>query len=172
MWQVCFAVFVIPTAIFTALGLLELLIYGGEGDDGEDRAARIVHRLLSPQRSWEQFERIPVSQQRPGWNRAAVGAVYAGWIASAEKLLTCAWFFAILELLHDKTRGEKPYRETRLPPRTGFRAYWSAKEEVTLPCSSWGRSHGAVRAKPLDSQCCWKNAANYEYLLLGASRTR
>ena len=34
MWQVCFVVFVIPTAIFAALGLLELLIYGGEGDDG------------------------------------------------------------------------------------------------------------------------------------------
>jgi hypothetical protein len=30
MWQVCFAVFVIPTAIFTALDLLGLLIYGGE----------------------------------------------------------------------------------------------------------------------------------------------
>jgi len=34
MWQVCFAVFVIPTAIFTALGLLGILIYGGEQDDG------------------------------------------------------------------------------------------------------------------------------------------
>ena len=33
MWLVCFAVFVIPTAIFTALGLLGLLIYGGEQDD-------------------------------------------------------------------------------------------------------------------------------------------
>ena len=31
----------------------------------EDRAARIVHRLLSPHSSWEQFERILVSQQRP-----------------------------------------------------------------------------------------------------------
>jgi len=65
MWQVCFAVFVILAAIFAAL---RLLIYGGEGDDGEDRAARIVHRLLSPQGSWEQFERMLVSQQRPGWN--------------------------------------------------------------------------------------------------------
>ena len=73
----------------------------------EDRAARIVHRLLSPHSSWEQFERILVSQQRPDWNRAVVGAVYAGWITSAEKLLTCAWFFAILELLHDKARGER-----------------------------------------------------------------
>jgi hypothetical protein len=34
MWQVCFAVFAIPTAISAALGLLGLLIYGGEGDDG------------------------------------------------------------------------------------------------------------------------------------------
>jgi hypothetical protein len=34
MWQVCFAVFVIPTAIFAALGLLGILIYGGEQDDG------------------------------------------------------------------------------------------------------------------------------------------
>lgn len=31
----------------------------------EDRAARIAHRLLSPQSSWEQFERTLVSQQRP-----------------------------------------------------------------------------------------------------------
>jgi hypothetical protein len=31
----------------------------------EDRAARIVHRLLSPHSSWEQFERLLVSQQRP-----------------------------------------------------------------------------------------------------------
>jgi hypothetical protein len=30
MWKVCFAVFVIPTAIFVALAILELLIYGGE----------------------------------------------------------------------------------------------------------------------------------------------
>ena len=36
----------------------------------EDRAARIVHRLLRPHSSWEQFERILVSQQRPDWNRA------------------------------------------------------------------------------------------------------
>ena len=34
MWRVCFAVFVIPTALFVALGLLGLLIYEGEGDDG------------------------------------------------------------------------------------------------------------------------------------------
>jgi hypothetical protein len=34
MWQICFAVFVIPTAIFGALGLLGLLICGGERDDG------------------------------------------------------------------------------------------------------------------------------------------
>ena len=36
----------------------------------EDRAARIVHRLLSPHSSWAQFERILVSQQRPDWNQA------------------------------------------------------------------------------------------------------
>ena len=30
MWHVCFVVFVIPTAIFFALALLGLLIYGGE----------------------------------------------------------------------------------------------------------------------------------------------
>jgi hypothetical protein len=74
----------------------------------EHRAARIVHRLLSPQSSWGQFERILVSQQRPDWNQAAVGAVCAGYAASAEKLLTCAWFFAILTLLHDKGREENP----------------------------------------------------------------
>jgi hypothetical protein len=34
MWLVCFALFLIPTAIFTALALLGLLIYGGEQDDG------------------------------------------------------------------------------------------------------------------------------------------
>ena len=36
MWQVCFAVFVIPTAIFTALGPLGLLICRDEGDDGRE----------------------------------------------------------------------------------------------------------------------------------------
>ena len=30
MWQACFAAFVIPTALFAALALLEPLIYGGE----------------------------------------------------------------------------------------------------------------------------------------------
>jgi len=33
MWQVCFTVFVIPTAVFVALALLEPLIYGGEQHD-------------------------------------------------------------------------------------------------------------------------------------------
>jgi hypothetical protein len=33
VWQVCFIVFVSPTAIFVALGLLEILILGGEGND-------------------------------------------------------------------------------------------------------------------------------------------
>jgi hypothetical protein len=33
MWKVCFAVIVIPTAIFVALvAFLEVLIYGGESD--------------------------------------------------------------------------------------------------------------------------------------------
>jgi hypothetical protein len=99
----------------------------------EHRAARIVHRLLSPQSSWGQFERILVSQQRRDWKRALVGAVCAGWIASAEKLLTCAWFFAILEPLHDMTLGEQPRRTTRLLPRTGCQAYWSAREDGYEP---------------------------------------
>jgi hypothetical protein len=30
MWQVCFAVFVIPTARVTALAIVEILIYGGK----------------------------------------------------------------------------------------------------------------------------------------------
>jgi hypothetical protein len=34
MWQVSVAAFVIPTAIFTALGLLGLPTCGGEQDDG------------------------------------------------------------------------------------------------------------------------------------------
>jgi hypothetical protein len=29
MWQVCFAVFVIPTAVVTVLALVEILVYGG-----------------------------------------------------------------------------------------------------------------------------------------------
>jgi hypothetical protein len=36
----------------------------------EDRAAQIVHRVLSLQSSFGQFERILTSQQRPDWNRA------------------------------------------------------------------------------------------------------
>jgi hypothetical protein len=30
MWQICFAVFVIPTAIITALTVVEILVYGGD----------------------------------------------------------------------------------------------------------------------------------------------
>jgi hypothetical protein len=30
MWQVCFAAFVIPTAVVTALAVVEILVYGGE----------------------------------------------------------------------------------------------------------------------------------------------
>jgi hypothetical protein len=30
MWQVCFAVLVIPTAIITALAVVEILVYGGD----------------------------------------------------------------------------------------------------------------------------------------------
>ena len=30
MWQICFAVFAIPTAVITALALVEILVYGGE----------------------------------------------------------------------------------------------------------------------------------------------
>ena len=30
MWQVCFAVFVIPTAVITALAIVEILVYGGD----------------------------------------------------------------------------------------------------------------------------------------------
>ena len=36
----------------------------------EDRAARVAHRIVSPQNSWEQFERVLLSQQRPDWNQA------------------------------------------------------------------------------------------------------
>jgi hypothetical protein len=30
MWQICFAVFVIPTAVVAALALVEILVYGGD----------------------------------------------------------------------------------------------------------------------------------------------
>jgi len=30
MWQVCFAVFVIPTAVVTALAVVEILVYGDD----------------------------------------------------------------------------------------------------------------------------------------------
>lgn len=30
MWQICFAVFVIPTAVITALAIVEILVYGGD----------------------------------------------------------------------------------------------------------------------------------------------
>ena len=33
MWRVCFPVFVVPTALFVALALLDILIYGGEQYD-------------------------------------------------------------------------------------------------------------------------------------------
>lgn len=38
----------------------------------EDRAARVAHCILSPQSSWEEFERMLLSQQRPDWNQAGV----------------------------------------------------------------------------------------------------
>jgi len=36
----------------------------------EERAARIVKRLLSPNSSWEQFERVLTSYKRLDWNQA------------------------------------------------------------------------------------------------------
>jgi hypothetical protein len=30
MWQVCFAVFVIPTAVITAMAIVGILVYGGD----------------------------------------------------------------------------------------------------------------------------------------------
>jgi hypothetical protein len=30
MWQVCFAVFVIPTAVVTSLAIVEILVYGDD----------------------------------------------------------------------------------------------------------------------------------------------
>jgi hypothetical protein len=30
MWQVCFAVFVIPIAVVTTLAIVEILVYGGD----------------------------------------------------------------------------------------------------------------------------------------------
>jgi hypothetical protein len=70
MCQVCFAVFVAPTAVFVALALLEPRSTVASNMMPEHRATRIAHRILSPQSSWEQFERTRVSQQRPGWNQA------------------------------------------------------------------------------------------------------
>ena len=36
----------------------------------ENRAARLVWRILSPQSSWGQFEAVLLAQQRPDWNQA------------------------------------------------------------------------------------------------------
>jgi hypothetical protein len=30
MWQICFTVFAIPTAVVTALAIVEILLYGGD----------------------------------------------------------------------------------------------------------------------------------------------
>jgi hypothetical protein len=30
MWQICFAVFVIPTVVVTALAIVKILVYGGD----------------------------------------------------------------------------------------------------------------------------------------------
>jgi hypothetical protein len=40
MWQVCFAVFVAPTALFVAVALLEPLIYGGEQHDARGQSGQ------------------------------------------------------------------------------------------------------------------------------------
>ena len=54
----------------------------------EDRAARIVHRLLSPHSSWEQFERILLSQQRPDWNQA-VGLIADAIRETVQEVKQC-----------------------------------------------------------------------------------
>jgi hypothetical protein len=36
----------------------------------EERAARIIRRLLAPEYSWEQFEQRLLSHKRPEWNQA------------------------------------------------------------------------------------------------------
>jgi hypothetical protein len=54
----------------------------------EDRAARVAHRILSPQSSWEQFERILVSQQRLGWNQA-VGLIADAIREAVQEVKQC-----------------------------------------------------------------------------------
>ena len=54
----------------------------------EDRAARVAHRTLSPQSSWEQFERILLSQQRLDWNQAA-GLIADAIREAAQEVKQC-----------------------------------------------------------------------------------
>ena len=59
----------------------------------EDRAARIVHKLLSPHSSWEQFERILVSQQQPtGLPSSSPTALPSGSCSSRYLAYSCAWY--------------------------------------------------------------------------------
>jgi hypothetical protein len=61
----------------------------------EDRAARIVYRLLPPTEAvlWEEFERILVSQQRPDWNQAV--AYVADEIRAAVETERARWLWLI-----------------------------------------------------------------------------
>lgn len=54
----------------------------------EDRATRVAHRILSPQSSWEQFERILLSQQRPDWNQA-VGLIADAIREAVQEVRQC-----------------------------------------------------------------------------------
>ena len=54
----------------------------------DDRAARIAHRILSPQSSWGQSERMLVGQQRPDWNQA-VGLIADAIRESLQEVKQC-----------------------------------------------------------------------------------
>jgi hypothetical protein len=54
----------------------------------EDRAARVAHRILSLQSSWEQFERVLLSQQRPDWNQV-VGLIADAIREAVQEVKQC-----------------------------------------------------------------------------------
>ena len=67
----------------------------------EDRAARIVWRLLAPEYSWEQYERRLVNQRHPEWNQAVAFVADEIRKATQEILLPDAFLSPERQVLLD-----------------------------------------------------------------------
>ncbi len=123
----------------------------------EDSAARIVHRLVSPQSSWGQFERTLVNQQRPGWNQA-VGLVADAIREAVQEVKQCPSYtrctapgadaeWATPSARKSPTRSTKPWWRSCGPAPSGsIRPGWPCATPWTARCTG-GRTTQRWRSR-------------------------